>query len=192
MSSRSDAMFRGRPTDFRGIQHYGSVSIAMHWLIALFIIGLIFLGFWMGDLPKGTPARGYYFNLHKSLGVIAGVLILLRAAWRAFKGAPPLPLNTPAWQERLAKLSHGLLYLFMIVQPVTGYLGSAFTKYGVKVFGVPLPRWAPDNPAVRGVLNEIHEFSAYVLTALVILHVLGALWHLIRRDGVFSRMTRPE
>ena len=68
-------------------------AIVLHWLLALPIIGMPWLGFSLEDIPRDTPARGYYGNLHKSFGV----LVLLRLGWRATHKPPPLPAGTPRW-----------------------------------------------------------------------------------------------
>ena len=164
-------------------------AMAMHWLLALLIIGMLWLGFSLEDIPRNTPARGFYVNLHKSFGVLVLLLTLLRLAWRASHPAPPLPAATPRWQMRAAGWSHGLLYLLVLTQALSGYLGSSFGKYGVKFFGLPLPQWAWESKAVQSFFGSIHGVAAVALLVLVILHVLAALKHLlVDRDRVFQRM----
>src|SRR5437773_7753543 len=70
---------------------YNLTAIAFHWATALLIIGMLLSGFYMVGIPKGTPGRALYFNLHKSFGVLTGVLILLRLWWRVTHVAPALP-----------------------------------------------------------------------------------------------------
>jgi cytochrome b561 len=164
-------------------------AIALHWLLAVLIIGMLWLGFSLEDIPRNTPARGFYVNLHKSFGVLVLLLALLRLAWRVRHKAPPLPAGMPSWQVRASAWSHGLLYLFTLLQALSGYLGSAFGKYGVKFFGLPLPQWAWESKPVQTVFNNIHGVVAVVLLVLVALHVVAALKHLlIDRDQVFQRM----
>ena len=116
-------------------------AITLHWLLALLIIGMLWLGFSLEDIPRNTPARAFYVNLHKSIGVLVLLLALLRLAWRARHKAPAPLAGTPRWQARAAGWSHGLLYLFTLVQALSGYLGSAFGKYGVKFFSLPVSQW---------------------------------------------------
>jgi len=164
-------------------------AITLHWLLALLIIGMLWLGFSLEDIPRNTPARAFYVNLHKSFGVLALLLMLLRLAWRARHKAPAPPAGMSPWQARAASWTHGLLYLFMLVQALSGYLGSSFGKFGVKFFGVPLPQWAWESKGVQSVFNTIHEVAAVALLVLVVLHVLAAFKHLlIDRDQVFQRM----
>ena len=164
-------------------------AIALHWLLAVLIIGMLWLGFSLEDIPRDTPARGYYVNLHKSFGVLVLLLVLLRMAWRATHKAPPLPAGMPRWQEQAAVWSHRLLYLCMLLQPLSGYLGSAFGKFGVKFFGIPLPQWAWESKPVQSFFGTIHGVVAVTLLVLVALHVAAALKHLlVDRDQVFQRM----
>jgi cytochrome b561 len=171
------------------VSRYTWQAMALHWLLAVLIIGMLWLGFSLEDIPRNTPARGYYVNLHKSFGVLVLLLVLLRMAWRATHKAPPLPAGMPRWQEQAAVWSHRLLYLCMLLQPLSGYLGSAFGKFGVKFFGIPLPQWAWESKPVQSFFGTIHGVVAVTLLVLVAVHVAAALKHLlVDRDQVFQRM----
>lgn len=184
---RGDQM-SGLP-DPAGKVRYALPAIALHWVIALLIIGMLCLGYYMVDIPKGIPGRAVYFNLHKSLGVLTGALILLRLCWRLAHPAPPLPRSTPRLMAKAAQWSHGLLYLCMVLQPATGYLSSSFNKYGIKVFGVALPNWAWEDKHLREFFMTYHQLIAIAFIALIAIHVLAACKHvLIDRDRIFGRM----
>jgi cytochrome b561 len=167
---------------------YGRAAIALHWLTAVLILGMLLLGFWMVGIPRNTPARGFTFNLHKSFGIVIGVLVVARVLWRLRHPAPRLPPAMPRWQAAMARASHFLLYACMVLQPLTGYLGSSFNKYGVKVFGLALPQWGWEDKALRGVFTTLHGWLAITLSLLIAVHVLAACSHLLRRDGIFQRM----
>ena len=169
---------------------YHTVSIALHWAIALLVFAQLALGWWMLDLPKSPPGlRAGWFNLHKSIGLTIGALMLVRLGWRLFHPAPPLPATLPRWQVRAARISHFLLYACLILQPLWGYLGSSFTRYPVKYFGLTLPHWGWDAPALKDLFSALHFGTACVLMAVLALHVAAALKHLlVDRDGVFQRM----
>lgn len=170
-------------------EHYSLTAIALHWLMALLIIGLLLLGYYMVGLPKGTPNRADYFNLHKSFGVLAGILILLRVYWRFTHPVQPIQSAPPLWADTLATWTQRLLYVCMILQPATGYLSSSFNKYGIKFFGVALPNWGWEDAPLRGFFNNFHYLIAILFAALIVLHVLAAFKHLlVLRDGVFQRM----
>ena len=168
---------------------YHGLAIALHWLIAIGVLFMIALGLSMVEIPKGDPARAFYFNLHKSIGVTVGVLVLIRLWWRLTHRPPPLPASMPAWEVSAAKLTHGLLYACLVIMPLVGFVASNFTKYGVKYFGIQIGPFFPENQAVRDALQEVHEITAWVLAALVVLHAAAAFKHLIvDKDGVFQRM----
>ena len=168
---------------------YNNVAIALHWLIAVGVLVMIGLGWYMTDIPKGTPERAYFFNLHKSIGVTVGVLALIRLWWRATHRPPPLPGSMAGWEVSAAKLNHALLYACIIAMPVIGFLASNFTKYGVKYFGIQIGPFFAENQALRDSLQAVHGLLSYLLVVLVIVHVLAAFKHLlVDKDGVFQRM----
>ena len=168
---------------------YHTFAIALHWLIAIGVLFMLALGLSMVEIPKGTPERAFYFNLHKSIGVTIGVLVLIRLWWRLTHRPPALPASMPAWEVSAAKISHGLLYACLVVMPVVGFLASNFTKYGVKYFGIQVGPFFAENQELRDALQEVHEIVAFVLLALIVVHVLAAFKHLLLdKDGVFQRM----
>jgi len=169
---------------------YTRTAVVLHWLIAIGLIAQIALGLWMLGIPKDPPGvRAWWFNIHKSIGITLGVLIILRTGWRFTHQAPPLPAALPRWQRVTATASHHLLYLCMLVMPLSGYLGSSFTKYPIVFFGTKLPHWGWDSPVLKDLCSSIHHTAAVTLMALIALHVAAALKHrLIDRDAVFARM----
>jgi len=172
-----------------GAERYHSFAIFLHWLLAIGVFVMIGLGWYMTEIPKGTPDRAFWFNLHKSIGVTLGVLVLIRLWWRLTHKPPALPASMPAWEVTAAKISHTLLYACLVIMPVVGFVGSNFTKYGVKYFGIPIGPFFPENQAVRDALQEVHEITSYVLIAAIVVHILAAFKHLvIDKDRVFERM----
>ncbi|MGF6573448.1 cytochrome b561 [Paraburkholderia sp. GAS333] len=169
-------------------ERYSGVQIALHWLIAAGIVALLALGFYMVGLPKGLPVKATLLNLHKSLGLTVFLLVLVRIAALAAFNRPPLP-PMRAWQRAAARITQGLLYVAMIAMPLAGYLGSSFNRFGTRFWGIPLPKWGWDDPHLRELFFGIHEVAAYVLIALIVLHVAGALKHQwIDRDNLVARM----
>ena len=152
------------------------------------ILAQFAIGFTMVDIPRNTPARGTWYNIHKSLGLVAAALIFFRLGWRIGHPAPELPAGVPAWQARAARANHLLLYACMLTMPVSGYIASNFTRFGVVAFGYHLPPWGPNNPAVYAVFNGIHVVTAFVFATLAAVHVAAGLRHLFRRDGIFRRI----
>jgi cytochrome b561 len=169
---------------------YDQVAIALHWLIAVGVLIQIALGWWMIDIPK-LPAgvRAYWFNLHKSIGITLGALFVARIVWRLMHRPPPLPSTMPRWQAHAAGASHVLLYACMFTMPLAGYLGSIFSGYPIRYFGMTLPGWGWKDDVLKDFFSSVHFVAALVFMLLITLHVLAAMKHLwIDRDGVFHRM----
>ena len=172
------------------LNHYTLTAIALHWLIALLLLGQFAFGLLLDDIPRGSPERGFYVNLHKSSGLVIGLLIVLCIAWRLTHAPPPLPASMPAWQRHAAKLSHTALYLCMLALPLSGYLASNFSTYGIKFFDIArIPPWGSDNRPLYAFFNGTHHVAALLLALLVVLHVLAVARHmLVDRDGLLWRM----
>jgi cytochrome b561 len=168
---------------------YSGVAVLLHWLIAILVFVLIGLGWYMVDIPKGTPERSYFYNLHKSIGLTTLALILMRVAWRLTHVPPPLVRTMKQWEVVAATWGHRLLYVCLLVMPLSGYIASNFTRFGVKYFGIELPPWGPEDKTLYGIFNNIHVFTSYVFVVLIALHVAAAFKHLlVDRDDVFRRM----
>lgn len=167
---------------------YTTTAKILHWLIALTIFALFALGWFMTDLPRETPDRAFYFNLHKSIGVTLFALVLFRLFWRIGHKPPALVSTLKAWERKLANAGHHSLYLLMVLVPVSGLVMSAFSKFGVKWFGLPLIPGL-DDKALRDVFTEVHEVVGLILLAVIIVHVLGALkHHFLDKDETLKRM----
>ena len=172
------------------LPRYTRTAIALHWIIALLLLGQFAFGLLLDDIPRGTPARGYYVNLHKSSGILIGLLILLRLGWRLTHTPPPLPDGMPRWQRRASRMSHIALYACMLALPLSGYLASNFSKHGVKFFNlVRWAPWGPDSKTLYALFNGVHQLAALLLALLVAVHVLAVAKHmLIDHDGLLLRM----
>ena len=173
-----------------GVQRYDNVAITLHWIVSISVFVMIGLGWYMTDIPKGTPDRAFFYNLHKSIGVTLAIIILIRVAWRWTHDPPPLPHSTASWIVNGAKLSHGLLYALLVLMPVAGFIASNFTKYGVTYFGLFKvgPLFA-ESKALYELFQGIHHAASEVLVIVIVIHVAAALKHLlIDKDGVFYRM----
>ena len=173
-----------------GGSRYTTTAIVFHWILAILALTMIGLGLSMTEIPKGTPDRAFYFNLHKSIGVTTALLVIARLWWRAKNPPPPLPTSMPGWEVQASKISHALLYMCLVVMPLSGFSATQFTKYGVNYFGLfKIPPMGSENTVVYDFLQGIHEVTATLLIALIVIHVLAAFKHLlINRDKVFQRM----
>ena len=166
---------------------YSNLAIALHWLLAVLLVAMVSLGWYMMSIEE-QPGSDWYFNLHKSVGLTILSLVVLRLLWRLAHKPQNLPSSVPIWQRTLAHWTQFLLYLCMFILPITGLTGALYSKSGVVFFGIPLPHPAPNHDLAEQ-LFSIHGITVWILITIVSLHVAGGLKHLlIDRDGVFQRM----
>lgn len=166
-------------------QRYTLPAIVLHWAQAVVVIWLLWLGWTMIDLPKGAE-RSAAYSLHKSLGLLALLLIIVRLAWRRGHLAPKL-LAT-GWEATLATAVHRALYVLLFMAPLAGFLASSFTPYAVKFFGIELPKLGWPDETLNGAFKLAHVVFVWGLAGLIGLHIAGALKHLFKRDGTLQRM----
>lgn len=173
---------RGRSSPER----YGPVAIAIHWITAAAVIGLLVSGMQAADLSDPAAKAGL-LRVHAAIGVAVLALTLLRLVWWWLVDRKPAePAGTPRWQTAAARTVHGLLYVVVIAMAASGIAMIALSGAGDTLFGssmAPLPdftRYAPRAP---------HGAGGRILIALVVLHVAAALYHqFVLRDRLLGRM----
>lgn len=168
---------------------YDRFSVWLHWLMAALLLAQIALGIWMQGLPKGgTGIRVYWFNVHKSIGMLLGLLIALRLAWAVLR--PRVPALPQARHLQIAALSaHRFLYALMLAMPLTGFFGSVFSGYPIRFFGLKLPFIAEKWDSAKALLSLLHHGAAVALIVLIALHVLAFLYHqLVLKEPLLQRM----
>ena len=168
---------------------YSTPAIVLHWLVALLIFVAFPLGLYMADLPF-SPEKLKLFSYHKWIGVTVFMLAAFRVVWRLTHTPPPLPASVADWQRRASAIVHGLLYLLILVIPISGWLMSSAKGVQTVWFGVlPLPDLIGKDKALGEQLAEVHETLNYTMLALVVLHLVGALQHhFIERQPFLQRM----
>ncbi len=178
-------------------QRYNTVAIALHWAIALLILGQIAGGFYMHNLPNTAPAKFDLFQLHKSFGLSILLLTFLRLGWRLFHKTPALPGAMPGWQKLAARATHWLFYFLMLATPLMGLAIVSVSPKDIPTewFGlVSVPHLGfldpgADPAATEHLFIELHEVLSYAILGLLALHVAAALKHgFIDRDGVLRSM----
>jgi cytochrome b561 len=165
---------------------FDRISIAVHWL-TLVLVAAQFATAWLLNL-SGEVQQVLF--LHRSIGILTWILVILRLIWRrGFAHLPPFPASMPKLQQRLAKLNEYALYGLLLVQPLTG-LGNTLLHgrpFALFVWRVPVG-FAADK-AISHLFHTLHELGAWVLLTLIGVHAAAALFHgLILRDGVLQRM----
>jgi cytochrome b561 len=167
---------------------YTRTAVALHWLIAALVLVEFAHGWWMQEIPKQPPGlRADAFNLHKSAGLVVLALMLIRLGWRIAHRPPALPPMLK-WQTLLAKANHVLLYTMVIAMPLSGYLGSVFSGYPIKWFGVTLPAWGWADPTIKDWMSVVHLTTSWILLVSLCLHISGTIKHTLAGDRVMARM----
>lgn len=170
---------------------YGLISIALHWLVAGFIVFLFVSGKVLEALDKAPMAREVR-AVHISIGVIAACFIIARLVWRIAQGSPE-KIGGDTALNKLAVFVQWAVLALMIGSVVTGLFTPWSNGRSVDVFGLSvLPSPMGKNESLHHFFEEVHEVLAHGILALVVLHVAGAIKHaLIDRDGLLARMVRP-
>jgi cytochrome b561 len=169
---------------------WGLVAVLLHWLVAIVILGMFGLGLWMTSLDYYHPWYRLGPDIHRSIGILLLLVIVLRLAWR-FTGVVPAPLpNHQSWEIRSAHLVHLLLYLLPIIMAISGYLISSADGRAVSVFGwFEIPALFAGRELQEEIMGEIHEILAWVLVTTAAIHAAGALkHHWIDLDATLTRM----
>jgi len=172
----------------RGVETFTVLQRLLHWLMAVAIIAMLFIG--VGMLSTVMPKYVPLLATHKTLGIAILVLALLRLVVRLRCGAPALPADLPLPMKLAAHLSHYALYALMIAMPLIGWAMMSAGAYPVVLYGgIRLPAILPQSDELHTLLWNAHSWLAFAFFALVVTHVAAALFHaLVRRDGVFESM----
>ncbi|MDA3807878.1 MAG: cytochrome b [Thiomicrorhabdus sp.] len=169
-------------------QNYGIVSRANHWLSTFIFIGLLTIGLYMTGLEKGDDRQALY-ALHKSMGIALFGLMLLRLAW--LKLSPnPEQLSKNKFEHILGHAVKGLLYLAMLGMPISGWIMSNSGGHEVSFFNMfALPTLMGEHEMTHEISEFIHSTFGFVLIAIVLLHIAGALkHHFVYKDVTLLRM----
>ena len=164
---------------------WGAISIGLHWLTFVLVIGLMAIGLLLDLVPK-SPKYLWIFDLHKSTGLTVLALTVLRLCWRLASPAPAPVADTPRWQDLIAKLTHGALYALLLLMPLSGWLyDSAGGLRPLRWFGLfRVPKLSGMDPDIKAFALQSHELLFYALASLILVHAAAALFHHYRLNDV--------
>ena len=177
-----------------GDNRIGIVTRLLHWTMAAGVLATIPIGL---RITNAEPSLALipWFGVHKTIGVSLLAMLLLRLAWHRITPPPgPLP-GVPPLADRLARATHRTFYLLLLLVPLSGWIGSSASGIDTVVFGRwTLPALVPASPELERAAFAFHRAGAYLLVALVLLHVAGdeedegALKRSLAGDGTLRRM----
>ncbi|SEQ12552.1 cytochrome b561 [Pseudomonas sp. NFACC02] len=172
--------------------HFAPLARALHWLMALMVIAMLFIG--AGMVASISERHEWLLNLHKPLGIAILVLVIVRLIVRFSTQQPPLPADLPAWQALAAKLSHYLLYALMLAMPLIGWaMISAAGDPVMLSSSVRLPSIVAAHAETFAFLRTAHRYLAYLFFLTILMHLAAALFHgWVRRDEVLDSMLRGK
>lgn len=171
---------------------WGVVAQTLHWGGAALVFYLLLHGWWMAQWVP--PHERYeHASSHTAVGYFVLALIVLRMAWRWSGNAPAHPANAPSWERITAQVVQVSLYVVLLIECYLGWALAGTFKQPLDrtLFGIAKvpPLSKPGNRDAHQALAAAHEYFAWVMAALIVVHVAIAIYHWkIRRDDVLQRM----
>jgi len=175
---------------YNSTEHYGLVTILLHWLIAMVILGLFGLGLYMAELSYYDPLGNILPFVHISVGMLLVPVLIFGIIWKLINPGPTPLAGTTALEQALVKLVHHLLTLLIAAILISGYLITTAKGVGASVFDIiSVPSTITGIPEQEYYAGLTHQYLTYGLIALVVLHTVAALkHHFINRDNTLRRM----
>ncbi|OGT25761.1 MAG: hypothetical protein A3I77_03350 [Gammaproteobacteria bacterium RIFCSPLOWO2_02_FULL_42_14] len=171
-------------------ERYGLVSKLFHWIIALLVLVMLCVGASFQYLQSSHFTSTLVF-IHKSTGVTILGLMVLRLLWRWINPVPQFPETMPTWEKLIARFVHYLFYVVIIIMPITGIVMSAAAGYSVPFWWInnlPLS-FITKNESLSHFMQNWHEYVAWMIVGLYVLHTLAALKHHFKdHDNILKRM----
>lgn len=169
--------------------HYAPAAKWLHWITALCIFIIIPVGIAMHNMGPGKLQNQLY-EVHRSLGFVVLVLVILRLSVRLTHGAPPAYVGLTPFERIASTAAHHLLYLLLIAMPIVGWVMTSAFGADIWVFGLfKLPNLVGKDMELFKMLQPVHKFGGIAMAIIVSVHVAGALMHtFVKRDVVLWRM----
>jgi cytochrome b561 len=183
-------MSQGEPMWRNTDQAYGIIAIALHWLVAVAVLGLFGLGLWMVDLTYYDTWYRTAPSIHKGLGVLLFLVLVLRLLWRLVNPKPAPEPTLSRFERPASGIVHGLLYALLFAVMASGYLISTADGRSIDVFGLfQVPATLTALPNQADLSGDIHLALAIAVIVLAGIHALAALkHHFVDRDRTLLRM----
>jgi len=169
---------------------YGSFAKFLHWSIVLLIIPQYFLAEAAEEVADGSLEQASILGWHKSLGMLVLLLAVVRIAWKVMNRPHPSPIGDVVWQRKAAAAAHGILYLLILLQPLSGWILVSSAGGSVSLFDwVTFPAIVGENHDLHETFEEVHEVLFNAMLVVAVVHVAAAVYHhWILKDNTLRRM----
>lgn len=168
---------------------FGSLSIGLHWLMVLQLIAVYTCINLSNFYPENSPPARAWEHWHFMMGLSVLAVVLVRIAARLTGVVPATLPGTPAWQRRIAGLTHLALYALLLCMPILGWLTLSSAGMAIPFFGLELPALLAKDRNLEHSLEAIHRTLGTIGYYLIGLHTLAALYHhYVLKDAVLKRM----
>lgn len=161
------------------VLRYSNMAVALHWITVLLVLAQATLGF-IFEFSEDGPARNEVFLWHKTVGVVILLATLVRLAYRLKNPPPPFPPELPTWERIAAVWNHRMFYTLLIAMPIVGFVavsGFASGPTTPLLGGIQVPVIPGISREIADIAGEVHEYSAFLLVGLILVHVAAALKH---------------
>lgn len=170
---------------------YGWISIALHWVTAVVILYLLYLGSSIGSFEGDQ--RLLAVRRHTSVAIVSYLLLLARIVWRFVCGHPGPTREQRGWAFTLGKYTHYGMLAALVLMLVSGPLLQFSYGRDIEVFDwfvIPTPMAA--SFGLAGFLHAVHSTSALVIFLGIVLHIGGVYKHTaFNQDGTLAKIIIP-
>ncbi|MGF6757140.1 cytochrome b [Paraburkholderia sp. GAS42] len=159
----------------------------LHWLVVILVVMQFVIGWTMPDVHKDTKPDGL-IAWHLGVGAALIAAMVIRIVWRLTHR--PAPDALPPMLSAISRTTHFLLYVVLFAVPLLGWINASSRGWSVRLLGVvPYPGLSETGSGFGHAMGDVHGILAWVLFALVCLHIAAALFHrFVLKDQVLQRM----
>ena len=159
------------------VRRYSNVAVAFHWITVVLVVAQAIVGFGFHRFSEGA-LKAELFTWHKTIGPLILLITLARLWYRVKNPPPPFTPEIPHWERVAAVWNHRLFYTLLIAMPLVGLVaisGDAEEPFTRLVGGIPFPLVPGISEATADIAGEVHMVAAWLLIALILIHIAGAL-----------------
>lgn len=171
-------------------QYYGYITIVMHWLVAVIVLGLFGLGFWMVDLGYYDPWYQDGPELHQSIGIGLMLIMIFRLLLKVLQVKPQPLANHSNVERKVGNIVHLTLYFLIFFIMISGYLMSTVDGRDINIFDLfSVPSIGTLFVNQGDISSFLHKYSAYGVIFITLIHAAAAIkHHVIDKDNTLKRM----